>query len=198
MQYNDRAHEGIPWGPWSLYGHVYWANGQIVIQYWQLYAFNDSFSSANHEGDWEFSAVSIDFWDEVPQKVAFYRHGRVEEYAPHEVNWVGTHHVTYSAKGSHAQYAKITVDGDCQGDRLRDRAQGFADSCNRGMTWDSWDPWFGPIINIGEKNAPLNGANWLRYSGKWGEIGAASDVVTFTSGPPGPAYRSADHWTWSP
>ena len=197
LQYDDGAHNGNRWGPWALYGHAYSKNGYIVLQYWQLYAFNDSFASANHEGDWEFTAVAINS-EEVPQSVAFYRHGRVEVYAPDEVQWVGMHHVTYSAKGSHGQYANRVSSGDCDGTRFTDRAQGFADSCDTGFAWDSWDPRFGPIVNIGEKFAPINGANWLRYSGKWGEIGGASDFVKWTSGPPGPAYRDAKHWSWAP
>lgn len=36
----------------------------------------------------------------------------------------------------------------------------------------------------------LNNQDWLRYSGSWGEKG----LFYFTTGPPGPVFRSADNF----
>jgi hypothetical protein len=189
LQFLDAAHEGSTrHADWVVYGHVYPVSTGIVIQYWQLYAFNDSFASANHEGDWEYTAVLIDR-QEVPQGVVFFRHGHAHEVAPSAVEWNGKHHITYSSKGGHAQYRGAAVNGCVDADW-----QGFADTCSPGTAWNTWEPAFGGIVNVGEKNFPLNNANWLRYSGLWGEIGTWPEVgVRFTSGPPGPAYQP-DNW----
>jgi hypothetical protein len=166
-----------------------------VIQYWQLYPYNDSFASINHEGDWEYTAVVINS-NETVQRVVFFRHGHVRDVAPGQVEWVGNHHVTYSAKGSHGQYRATVQNDECVTEGLADDVQGVFDFCAEGTAWDTWTSGFGGIVNVGEKNRPLNGANWLRYSGLWGEVGFMADIVDYTSGPRGPAYQPS--WTWRP
>ncbi|MCE3255732.1 MAG: hypothetical protein K0R25_1226 [Rickettsiaceae bacterium] len=200
---NDRHHNGTTdRKEWRLYGHVYKAGRQTVIQYWQLYAFNDSAGPINHEGDWEASGVVIDE-NENPVKVFFYRHGHIRDFAPDRIEWEGLHHVTYSAKGSHGQYRGVqdsnsAVPGSCNADSFPDEAQGISDNCNRGTAWNSWEAEFGGIVNVGELENPLNSNNWIRYSGLWGEIGSASSVgIKYTSGPPGPAYGgNRKVWNW--
>lgn len=196
LQFRDSAHNGSARiAEWELYAHVFQTNNnKIMIQYWQLYAFNDSFASANHEGDWEYTGVLINA-AEVVQRVVHFRHGRIVESAPSRVEWDGTHHVTYVARGGHAQYRGFVRDEDCVCEGRADCAQGFADNCKPGIAWISWDPRFGGIVNVGEKNAPLNNSGWLRFSGIWGEVGAAAGVVRFTSGPQGPAFQDAK-WRW--
>ena len=53
LQFADSSHVGST-NPrdWVIYGHVYPVASGIVIQYWQRYAYNEFFASANHEGDW--------------------------------------------------------------------------------------------------------------------------------------------------
>lgn len=196
LQFTDRSHNGTrAIAEWTLYGHVFpVGDGRIMIQYWQLYAFNDSFASANHEGDWEFSGVLINA-AEIPQKVVHFRHGRIVESAPNRVEWEGTHHLTYVAKGGHAQYRGFVRQEDCICEGTADCAQGFADNCSAGVAWIPWDRRFGGIVNVGELHAPLNGSQWLRYSGLWGEVGNAAPVVRFTSGPDGPAFQR-NNWAW--
>jgi len=187
---NDDHHNGsLNKKEWIVYGHVYpIVGGRRVIQYWQLYAYNDSRGPSNHEGDWEFSGVIVDK-NETPLRIFFYRHGHVKDFDSSKVQWEGTHHVSYSAKGGHAQYYAADEDMGAQGTVAGDK-------CDQGTAWDTWLPSFGGVVNIGERDAPLNGANWLRFSGRWGEIGDASSVgVKFTSGPQGPAYQ--EHWFWS-
>lgn len=177
---------------WKLYGHVYKrSNGQIMVQYWQFYAYNRSGATnlsagnvpINHEGDWEFTAVSIDSSERV-QKIFFSQHVHTYERDVHEVDWIGDHHVTYSAKGSHAQYKSSGYLSTCNYTGW----EAALDTCNTGTAWDSWGSSFGGIVNIGEKNYPLNNADWLKFAGKWGEIGHSKH----TSGPVGPAQK--DNW----
>lgn len=198
LQFTDASHSGsADRHHWRIYGHVYpTTSGRIVVQYWQLYPYNDSFGLINHEGDWEYTAVVVDAAERV-QRVVFFRHGHDRDVAPSRVEWVGDHHVTYSAKGSHGQY-RGTVQGDeCLTEGLQDDVQGIADFCVPGTAWDTWTSGFGGIVNVGEKSRPLNGADWLRYSGLWGEVGfAAAGPIDYTSGPRGPAYQGS--WNWRP
>jgi hypothetical protein len=193
LQFTDAAHRGLMFpGSWDVYGHVFRAGtGEIVIQYWQLYGYNDSFGSANHEGDWEYTAVVID-GQEVPRRVIFFRHDRDVVHPASDVEWAGEHHVTFSSKGSHGQYRGMTSTAECDGNGILDRAQGFSDNCERAYLWDTWNPANGRIVNVGEKFHPLNGSGWIRYSGLWGEVGAAAVLtIDFTSGPRGPAYKAS-------
>jgi hypothetical protein len=198
LQFHDGDHRGsTDRQDWVLYGHVSPASsGRYVVQYWQLYAYNNSLATINHEGDWEHSAVIVDAAEE-PQQLVYFRHGHTRTVDADDAEWYGNHHVTYSAKGSHSQYRGREADGGCDADSIPDDAQGLADHCSQGIAWNSWQPSFGGVVNVGEKAHPLNGANWLRYSGLWGEVGLMADVVTYTSGPRGPAYQSAA-WNWKP
>lgn len=191
---NDDHHKGsTDYKDWEIYGHVYrTSDGQIVIQYWQLYAYNDSLGPSNHEGDWEFSGVIINA-NEIPAYVFHYRHGEIHKIKPDEAKWEDTHHFTYSAKGGHGQYPSYSIAGVIPAGCLCSPPQFpqvIADSCFPGIAWDTWDSRFGGITNIGEKEFPLNGSSWIKYSGLWGEIGMAPMIgIKFTSGPQGPAYQ---------
>jgi len=178
---------------WEVYGHVFrTANQRMVIQYWQFYPYNQPGTpqqwNINHEGDWEYTSVTINR-DRSPVSVTFSRHGNARTVTPDKVEWFGDHHVTYSAKGSHAQFRKLLNGFGCQHDTGSEFHQTNFDRCGRGIAWDSWNSVFGGIVNVGEKNNPLNNQSWLRFSGYWGEIGAAAFLVDFTSGPLGPAYK---------
>jgi hypothetical protein len=189
LEYPGDTHHGAS-NPrdWEIYGHVYSVASGIVVQYWQLYSWNDSVATINHEGDWEFTAVLLD-QAEKPTRVAYSRHGKVRVYLPQDVSWEGDHLVTYAANGSHAQYPDTRV-GDVCGLHTGDVPSGVADRCNRGTAWDTWAA-ARPIVNVGERGRPRSGSNWIRYSGLWGEIGESAT----TSGPRGPAYQSSG-WNW--
>jgi len=185
LQQHNADHSGSGnHGDWVVYGHVYpnHVDG-VTIQYWFFYPYNDSFSGFNHEGDWEFIAVLLNA-DGSVHNLPYSQHEGKHDYMPNEVQWVdGTHPVVYVAKGSHANYA-ATNGEDCIGGP-------FYDNCDNGGTW--WNTGdnqaFGGVNWVGEKTRNFNDSNWLRYSGRWGEIGT-SDI---TSGPFGPAYQS--NWT---
>lgn len=57
-----------------------------------------------HNGDVEHSTIYLTK-DFVPYKVKIAYHSWEEYFDPEEVEWDGTHYVTYSALGSHAQYS---------------------------------------------------------------------------------------------
>lgn len=204
LQYKDSIHHGMTDSTlWQIYGHAYPAiDGKIALQYWQLYAYNDSIRTINHEGDWEFTAVLIDFTHKV-HNVAYYRHGHIIKNRPEEVHWEGDHHITFSAKGSHSQYSRAHASpqifslANCYDESLTDVLQGdiaAQDDCEPGIRWDTWNR---RIVNVGERHFPLPGANWIQFSGLWGEIGSASLIgIEFTSGPRGPAYQNNSWRLW--
>ena len=182
LQEHNGDHSGIAQQTeWVTYGHAYPGDdGNIILQYWFPYAYNDSFGGFNHEGDWEFVAVILNE-DDNPVELIYSQHSDPQSYSPDAVSWVsGNHPVVYVAKGSHANYAAVNSDGDCIGGP-------FYDNCsNQGVHWDTWDDlYFGGISHVGEKMHNLNDSEWLHYSGRWGEIGNSND----TTGPRGPAYQ---------
>ncbi len=187
LQQNDSTHPGASnSSDWQVYAHVYPAyNGGVAIQYWFFYPYNDWISGLNHEGDWENIIVLLDSnWN--VEKLSYAQHNGYTDYEGEEIHqkiqWIdGTHPVVFSAKGSHASYAGVF---------LTFCSSFLLDFCSSSGTW--WNTWQvgGGVVNVGEKSYPLNGCNWLRYSGRWGEIGL---LFGHTSGPKGPAYQS-DSW----
>jgi len=178
LQQYDSSHSGAgSQSDWVVYGHVYpRTQNHVVVQYWFFYSYNDGYGPANHESDWEYVLLVVDENDTV-WDILYSQHNGAQLYGPQEVEWVGDHPVVYAAKGSHANYAQ-TSNGDCVGGP-------FFDNCNAGTYWNTWmTPQFGGIVNVGEKNDDF-GSNWLRYSGRWGEIGETAT----TSGKFGPAYQ---------
>jgi hypothetical protein len=185
LQQHNEDHAGSgDHGDWVTYGHAFSrSGGGVVLQYWVFYAYNDSYLGWNHEGDWELVAVYLDAAGEVVE-VKLSAHEDFTPRQPHELEWVdGTHPVVYVANGSHANYHGTT--GGPLGDCLD---APFYDNCNElGVWWNTWDEQeFGGILWLGERSRHVAAANWLRYSGRWGEIGVSDD----TSGPHGPAYQS--------
>ena len=190
LQLQDGDHSGsyYPW-EWKVYVHSYPNTyGGISLQYWFFYSYNDGMLTFNHEGDWENVVVVLDGSQNVVQ-VLFARHD--DDYhakAPSAVTWYGgTHPMVLSALGSHASYESFDA---CAGDwREQGCAWGFQDL--RWFTWSGGLPagelgiQGGGLVMVGEKSYPLNGQTFIRYSGRWGEIG----TNVHTSGPRGPAYQ---------
>lgn len=189
QQYNS-THSGCSdTHDWVVYGHVYPGDsGGIMVQYWFFYPYNDGFSGINHEGDWEFIAVALDE-DYSVEALIYSQHENKITYGVDDVQWVGgTHPVVFSAKGSHACYAAYDGNYNCVG-----RNNPFDKCSPHGSLWNSWDKSaFGGIVNVGEKYYPFPGSNWVRFSGRWGEIG----ISEYTSGPKGPAYQWSSWHVW--
>jgi hypothetical protein len=148
--------------------------GGYDIQYWFFYAYNDSFASFNHEGDWERITVSVNRKGEFVEAV-FGQHNYSKTYKRNQLMFVRkTHPVVYSADGSHASYPRA-------GSFNIKHAPNRDHTYNGGPQWQTWKG----LINVGEKRYPRNRQYFIQYGGRWGEIGE----TRWTSGPTGPAAK---------
>lgn len=189
--YSDAYHSGSnnP-GDWPVYAHVYRNGlGNINVQYWYFWPYNDGPGSFNHEGDWEGLTVRLDANNNV-SAVHLFQHNDIVTLGYGSLTWWGTHPTVWIGDGTHASYQS---EGACD----YYWQEGFDDSCshnvnNRWFTWaggkPSWEPGIqgAGVVNVGELAHPLNGQQWIRYSGRWGELGTTDT----TSGPRGPAYQA--------
>lgn len=199
LQQQDHTHPGIadP-SQWVTYFHAYPnTSGGVSIQYWVLWAYNDWTGGLNHEADWEHVNVRLDA-NHQPLGVHFAAHNDLNWYGASDVQWWGgTHPMVWVADGSHSAYRSQSAcnttlypldEGECWT-----------------LDWHRWFTWSGGrggyeglqgagLVNMGEKNAPMPGQQWLRYSGRWGEVGNI-DISDGTSGPKGPAYNKNGWWT---
>lgn len=204
---DDLVHPGVrDASGWKTYTHVYRNNiGGISIQYWFFYAYNDFIAAFNHEGDWEHITVQLNS-SQQPASLTYAAHHTPATWQPYQVTWYnGTHPQVWVADGSHASYAS---EGEC------DSAypEGTAQSCwsNLDQRWFTWSGGKGydrglqggGLVNVGEmpqagtSKRPMPGQEWIRFSGRWGEVGTEELVPgENTSGPPGPGYQPAG---WSP
>lgn len=177
---------------WRVYGHVYPnAIGGLDVQYWFFYAFNDGVGEINHQGDWEAITVRTDA-THAPVGVYFCAHGDCSTFrARGDLTWWRDQHpVVFVADGSHASYPSLA---DCEnalrelpGPSCEDRAD--ARWFTGGDTGGEAGRAGGGVINVGERDRPLNGQRFILYYSRWGEIGELS----FTSGPITPSFKE----TW--
>jgi hypothetical protein len=143
------------------------------LQVWYFFPYNDWIASANHEADWEHVTISIA--EDLTFVSAFYathKDGlRIDDAG--KLDWVGTHPVGYVADGSHATYP--TIGKHATGYGTEDNTYG------NGPRWETWTN----FVNLGQRDHILNGQDWARYGGRWGEVG----MIAETSGPPGPMFN---------
>ena len=193
---DDAVHPGMrdP-ATWQTYFHAYRNTiGGVSIQYWVFYPYNDFVASANHEGDWEHINVRLNASHQV-DALYYAQHNGGVLYTPAQVSWYGTHPQVWVADGSHASYR---AEADC--DYIV--AEGGDNSCwtNVNQRWFTWGGDAGStaagirgsgLVNVGEAltttTRPMPGQEWVRYSGRWGEVGETGP----TSGPRGPAYQTS-------
>ncbi|MGH7498916.1 MAG: hypothetical protein ACREL3_08705 [Gemmatimonadales bacterium] len=159
----DRAGSSDP-SEWTTYVHAYPNDqGGVTLQYWRVYAYNGLFPE--HGGDWEGIHVVLDGRDR-PVRVRLLGHRDIEELPPALMAWerldAGDHPVIFADRGGHTSDAA----GDWKGQRQE--------------TWQ-----VGGLVNVGEKSRPLNGQEFIRYSGLWGTPGTFYE----TGGYWGPAYN---------
>jgi hypothetical protein len=178
---SDDVHKGSSYpSDWRAYVHVKRAkSGGFFIQYWFFYPYNNYYDIIIHEGDWEHITVRLDA-NGNPVKAYYAAHSEGTTHDWGKLQKVGgTHPVVYSARGSHASYPTAgshKIKGLPLGIPAND------DTYNGGLVWQTWDN----LVNIGEKGRPLNGQEFILYSGRWGKFGQTND----TSGPIGPAFKS--------
>lgn len=173
---DDATHYGLSTG-WRAYVHVKSSvvvTGGYDIQYWFFYPYNDAAADFNHEADWEHITVTADSAGNF-QSAWYAQHDSGVRYTASQLRWVnGTHPVVYSAQGTHASYpGPGTWDGPVVPDYAADGGPVWTTESN--------------LLNVGERSAPLNSALFLKYGGRWGEIGE----FDFTSGPPTPSFQGS-------
>jgi hypothetical protein len=98
--------------PRTSYARAVERDGELFLQYWQFYVFNDWYN--RHEADWEVVVVRVaptaNGW--CPVAAAYSSH-----FGGHWRAWTelesrdGTHPVVFVARGSHAQYFESNPEG---------------------------------------------------------------------------------------
>jgi hypothetical protein len=155
---------------WTTYVHTYGnAAGGITIQYWRLYAYDETkvlFVNWGHGGDWEGIAVELDR-QQQPQSVSLLGHTGIERARANAITWEATHPLIWSEPGGHASRKS--------GSRVA------ADVVRQ----ETWTPAGGGLVNVGEKTQPRNGQVFIQYSGLWG----TPHRLFVTSGYWGPAFN---------
>lgn len=170
---------------WVTYVHAYPSTlGGTVVQYWRSYAYNDA--GDNHGGDWEGVQVHVD-GQFRPTRMWLLGHTAIDE-AAWSTLWVeGDHPYVFSEGGGHASHAR--PDGIAgMGSFGRDPS-----SVLRQETWSGGrvsgrggpTGISGGLRNVGERTRPLDGQQFVQYSGLWGSPG----VFYFSSGYWGPAFN---------
>jgi hypothetical protein len=170
------------------------------VSYFFFYPYNGSLyydgpgrdqkAGGAHEGDWEQIHVIVAPDPEgewVIEKIAYAAHDGGDWYYPHEFTLSDGHPIVYSAWHSHASYPE-----GGQHNRVWPKADDYCctlsdDNC---IIWNTlWTG--GGVRNIGEKDYPRPGMEWIQYSGRWGKVGAYGGDCRpgfCYSGPYGPAY----------
>jgi hypothetical protein len=177
---DDAVHRGAPQSEWRVYVHAkksYALTDGFDIQYWFWFPYNDtSVLNVNHEADWEHITVVVDAYG-VFQSAWYAQHGHGKLYSRQDLTFVQqTHPVVYTAKGTHASYPRVG--------KYDTEAPGVHDyTHDGGPVWQTWTSW----VNVGEKASPRNGQHFIKYGGRWGEVGE----FEMTSGPQGPSFQGA-------
>ena len=175
---DDATHAGTAPSGWRVYVHVKKSTlvtGGFDVQYWFFYAYNDAAATINHEADWEHITVTTDAAGAF-QSAWYAQHNSGARYTAAQLLWNGNHPIVYSADGTHASYKGP---GTWAGPVVPDYCY------DGGPVWQTWTN----FVNVGETAAPLNGQSFIKYGGRWGEIGELED----TSGPPTPSVQGS--WT---
>jgi hypothetical protein len=188
--YRLETRKGNSPSDWVVYAHVRPAGnhtGMYDIQFIFFYAYNGDLLvtplETAHEADVEHITVRVEQDMNTINQVFYAAHdGAGRWYDRQTAGYPDGFQVTaagrpvvYSAVNSHASYPKAgRVD---RGIELPDDETG-----DGGLEWNCSLN----AVNIGEKNFPHEGMQWVQYSGRWGEIGETG----FTTGPYGPAYQA--------
>ena len=199
--------------PHTAYVHIFDEGGQVVIQYYYFYPFNDF--QNDHEGDWPHVNVRVTSYDpEVAEAelvgIDYKFHGKGMNYtiigertfnpqtqfAPAEG---GTHPVVYVGAGSHGSFptggnytsaAKFGVDEDLTTD-------GIVLSTNvedtNGDVVQSYDLIFLPNPDPGQPNKGLSPEmSWLGTEAVWGTVTVPGQVGNTAAA--GPFHSGWDSW----
>ncbi|KAL8714163.1 MAG: hypothetical protein Q9220_001892 [cf. Caloplaca sp. 1 TL-2023] len=183
-------------------------SGTVDAFYFYFYAFDEGNSVlgqeiGDHVGDWEHNMIR--FKNGVPQAVWYSQHSYGEAFTYTTLEKQGSRPVTYSAKGTHANYATTgTHDHTIPGVNLPSGP--LEDHCDQGALWDPVaNAYFYSVDAASNTFKAYDGVsptNWLQYLGKWGDqqypdsdprqkkVFGISATAKYTSGPTGPQDKS--------
>jgi hypothetical protein len=155
---------------WVTYVHVYpRADGDINVQYWFFYAYNESHPFFDHDADWEHITVLVTPAGN-PLGVFYAQHRNCAPgvfRAWTEVRKEGDRPIVLSARGSHASYPDQASAGWMDTVSACGQLAGCADPIWR--TVES-----GGLVNVGERWALLGDPGVreaLAFAGRWGGPG---------------------------
>ncbi|KAG9231273.1 hypothetical protein BJ875DRAFT_124338 [Amylocarpus encephaloides] len=177
--------------------------GQVDAYYMYFYAYNQGNTVfgqelGDHIGDWEHNMIR--FSHGKPQAMWFSQHAGGQAFTYDAMEKIGKRPVSYSAKGSHANYAvKGVHDHTIPGYNLPGGP--LQDYTSQGVVWD-------PTLNVyfynyHAKNLTFGSINGsplgaMYYRGQWGDAQYADEderqkdffgFKKFVGGPTGPVYK---------
>lgn len=152
-----------------------------------------------HEGDWEHITVRVNMDDWLIKGVYFAVHEtgywadvpttsdpRNEE-TKYRINAQGQP-IVYSAWHTHATYSGT---GPKPRLEVAGRAVYHDKVADGGPIWNCR----GRLKFVGERSSPTRNQEWIKYSGRWGEIGAGGGRLPESkSGPYSPAFQDGRWW----
>lgn len=181
----------------------YHGHGIVDAFYMYFYAYNQGNTVlfrelGDHIGDWEHNMIR--FKDGKPEAMWFSQHGNGQAFTYNAVEKAGIRPISYSATGSHANYAIAGAhDHSLPNNNL---PFGFLiDHTSKGSLWDptlnayfyGYDPESDSFASLGDGTSPLGAMN---FRGKWGDEQYPGDdprqgepffgFHKYVSGPTGP------------
>lgn len=187
---------GQPPGSAPVYTHVYpLADGRAVCEYWLFYPYDRADARVlgvavpwgDHRGDWEHTAFEVQLDPPRLERGYYYGHARCLQVPRADIERVdGEHPVVYVSQGKHASYPRA-----CQlATTGMPRFLLAHDDVANGLG-PAWQAWLGPLIDLGERDAPRAGAEWLSYPGRWGPDGFQLGGLPIGLSPTGPAVKAS-------
>ncbi|KAI5285531.1 hypothetical protein KEM54_000494 [Ascosphaera aggregata] len=182
-------------------------NGTLDAFYFYWYNYNQGntvigMEFGDHVGDWEHNLIR--FENEVPTAIYYSQHADGLAYAWNIVEKEGDRPITYSAKGSHANYAT-------QGKQDRHEVNsaippGFLiDTTDRGKRWDTITNAryyeFDRVHQSLSAYVESDPVNWLLFNGLWGDATLPKEAKgqislfgqnKYSAGPQGPIFKKLD------
>ncbi|KAG9240471.1 hypothetical protein BJ878DRAFT_537109 [Calycina marina] len=182
-------------------------NGILDAFYIYFYSFNEGpvaigHRIGNHLGDWEHNMVR--FQDGKPVAVWFSQHEYGDAYTYEAVQKVNNRPIVFSARGSHANYAKVGKhDLHDQDEKIPKRI--VYDHTSYGPLWDPTLSAYYYTFSMNSKelfpgmdDMPVS---FLNFQGWWGDQQYGDDIVgqewyygfyKWTGGPQGPIFKHLD------
>ncbi|KAH7317671.1 hypothetical protein BKA65DRAFT_541703 [Rhexocercosporidium sp. MPI-PUGE-AT-0058] len=176
-------------------------SGEVDAFYMYFYAYNQGntvFSQelGDHIGDWEHNMIR--FYNGTPQAMWFSQHGNGQAFTYRAVEKKGIRPISYSAKGSHANYG-VQGTHDHTIPDLNLPAGFIKDYTNKGLLWDpTLSAYFYNYSGVDHSFESINGSpvGAMYYRGRWGDQQYPDDdpkqpppffgFRKFVSGPTGP------------